>query len=379
MKNEIRLITIYGIEIGLSWSWFFIFFLISFLLIFGIFPTQFPQFTLQTNIAVGLVTSVLFFVSLIAHELMHSIVAKKNGLDVKKITLFIFGGVSQLSDEPDTPGLEFKMAAAGPATSLFLALVFFLLTLGLTRINASAIFWAPFQWLAYINFVLAIFNLLPGFPLDGGRVLRAILWGAFKDVKRATRIASITGRGFASILILLGLLSFVSGQPGGLWFILIGWFLYQAAVSSYEQLLAKESLKGVIVSQVMTTNVVTVPPDLSLKGLMDDYILRYGFKRVPVSQGRELLGMVGLTDLHKIPSETWDIIKVSKILRPIDPEMTTMPGEDAMKALAKMGEHDLGQLIVVGDTNRLVGVVSRRDILKQIQTRRELMDLMGRE
>lgn len=379
MKNEIKLVTIYGIEIGLSWSWFFIFFLISFLLIFGVFPTQFQEFTFATNIAVGLVTSVLFFMSLIAHELMHSIVAKNNGLDVKKITLFIFGGVSQLSDEPDTPSLEFKMAAAGPGTSLVLAGIFFGLTAGLLKLNAPAVFWAPFQWLAYINFLLAVFNMLPGFPLDGGRVFRAILWGALKDVKKATRVASITGRTFAGILMLLGVFTFIQGQFGGLWFILVGWFLYQAAVSSYQQLLAKESLKGVIVSQVMTTDVISVPPELSLQELMDDFFLRYGFKRVPVTQGRDLLGMVGLTDLYKIPSETWPDITVSKITRAVAAEITVNPGEDVMKALMKMGEHDVGQLLVVSDTQRLVGVVSRRDILKQMQTRLELARLMGRE
>lgn len=379
MKNEVRLVTIYGIEIGLSWSWFFIFFLISFLLVFGIFPTQFPQFSFATNIAVGIVTSILFFMSLIAHELMHSIIAKNNGLDVKKITLFIFGGVSQLSDEPQTPGVEFKMAAAGPATSLLLGAVFFGLTALLIRFGASAVFWGPFQWLAYINVVLGVFNLLPGFPLDGGRVLRAALWGALKDVKRATRAASVTGQLFAGVLIFLGFLIVITGQIGGLWWIVVGWFLYQAAIQSYQQLLARESLRGVIVSQVMITNVVSVPPELSLQELMDGYFLRYGFKRIPVTKGRSLIGMVGLTDLYKIPSQTWDSIEVNKLTRAVSPEITVAPGEDVMKALMKMGEHDLGQLLVVSDTHRLVGVVSRRDILKQIQTRRELARLMGKE
>lgn len=377
MKNEIKLVTIFGIEIGLSFSWFFIFFLISFLLIFAIIPAQFPEFGMLTNIIVGGVTSVLFFISLITHELMHSIVAKINGLNVKKITLFIFGGASQLSDEPDKPGIELKIAIVGPATSIMIAALFFLLWRMLVFVKAPTVLWAPFVWLWQINLILAVFNMLPGFPLDGGRVLRSALWSFLKDVKKATRFASVAGQTFAGLLILFGIFVFVLGQIGGLWFILIGWFLYQAAISSYHQLLAHESLKGVIVAQVMTTNILSVSPDTSLQRLMDEFIIQYGFKRLPVTRDGALLGVVGLTDLNKVPRETWEATTVDKILHPLSTDIKVKPGDDALKALMKMSEIDIGQLLVVSDSDRLVGIVTRRDILKQMRIRQELAQVMG--
>lgn len=377
MRNEIKLVTIFGIEISLSWSWFFIFFLISFLLIFGIIPSQFPAFGMLTNVIVGAVTSILFFVSLITHELMHSIVAKLNGLDVKKITLFIFGGASQLSDEPDKPAVEFKIAIVGPATSVALSALFFLLWRALVLIKFPVVIWAPFVWLWQINLILALFNLLPGFPLDGGRVFRSVLWGLLKDVKRATKFAAMGGQIFAGLLVLLGILFFLTGQIGGLWFILIGWFLYQAAISSYHQLLARESLRGVIVAQVMTTQILSVPPETTLDKLMEEYVIQHGLKRLPVIENGVLLGIVNLTDLNEIPREMWDKVTVSKILRPPDKNVLVMPGEDVMKALMTMSDLDVGQLLVVSDTDRLVGIITRRDILRQVRVRQELAQLMG--
>lgn len=377
MKSEIKLITIFGIEIGLSWSWFFIFFFISFLLIFAIIPAQFPAFGMLTNVVVGGVTSVLFFVSLITHELMHSIVAKINGLDVKRITLFIFGGVSQLSDEPDKPGVEFKIAIVGPATSIVLAALFFLAWRILVFVQAPTVLWAPFIWLWQINLILAVFNLLPGFPLDGGRVLRSALWSLLKDVKKATRFASVAGQTFAGLLILFGIFVFILGQIGGLWFILIGWFLYQAAINSYHQLLARESLKGIIVAQVMTTNIMSVPPDTTLQRLMDEFIIQHGFKRLPVTSDGALLGIVGLTDLNKVSREAWAATTVNNILQPPSSDILVNPSEDALKALMKMSELDVGQMLVVSDSDQLVGIITRRDILKQMRIRQELAQIMG--
>lgn len=369
MQNEIRLFKIFGIEINISYSWFFIFFLITFVLIFLVFPFEFPQFTQGQNIVLGLITSIIFFASLLAHEVMHSVVAKRNGLDVKQITLFIFGGVSKLSDEPDNPALEFKMAAAGPGTSLFLALIFWAVTRVSELLAVPQLFSAPFVWLWQINLALAIFNLIPGFPLDGGRLLRAGLWAITKNVTKATRIASRAGQGFAIFLMFFGGLSFLAGQPFGLWLILIGWFLNQAAVSSFNQLVARETLKDIKVGSVMTTNLVAVGPGITLEDLMENYLLRYGFRRLPVIEDSTLIGVVRLIDLGDIPRNQWPSVRIKEVTKPPKKEALISPGESALEALKRMSEFDLGQLIVVSDGNHIEGLVTRRDLIRAIEIR----------
>lgn len=370
--NGFRLGRIFGIEIDISYSWFFIFALVTVLLTFGIFPQNYPNHSLTVNVIIGLFASALFFGSLLFHELSHSLIANLNKIPIKKITLFIFGGVSQMNEEPSDPGSELKMAIAGPFASLFLAGAFYLIYWLMAAAKLSSVYYASFAWLWQINLLLAIFNLAPGFPLDGGRVFRAILWLVTGDMERATSVASKAGQGFAFLLMGLGVLFFVGGNIGGIWFILIGWFLYQSAAASYQQLLLQHTLSDVSVKEIMSPNVQTVSPDTNLDELVNDYFLKHRFGRFPVAENGDLLGIVTLHDIKEVPRDKWSVTTTREVVENLDEPMYVKSDDPAVKALSKMAGEDIGHLLVVDGDNHLSGIITRADIIRLIRVKSEL-------
>lgn len=364
--------SISGIDIEINYTWFVIFFLVAAALSFAYFPTVYPQLPVSVNVINGVITALLFFGSVLFHELMHSSVALRNGLNIKKITLFIFGGVSQMDEEPPTAGIEFRMAIAGPLSSIVLAFVFGGIFFALTSAGTSAAFFAPFGWLALINFMLGIFNLVPGFPLDGGRVFRSIIWAWTKDLTKATKIASRFGQFFAYSLIVFGLVMIFRGFLDGLWLILIGWFLNNAARGSYQQLLLRTQLGDVSVENLMIKDVQTVDPEINLQNLVDDYFMRLKTGCFPVvEQSGKLLGIVNLSDVRSISKDKWAVTHTKDVVEPVPADRVISSKDEAITALMQMSQENKRQLFVV-DNNQLVGEVHRRDIVGLLKVRSRL-------
>lgn len=368
----VKLGKILGFEISIDWSWLLIFFLVIYTLAVGYFPTFYPDFTSTTNWVMGVVAALLLFVSVLLHELSHSLVARRYGTQVKGITLFLFGGVSQTTDEPKTPKEEFWMAIAGPVISFVLALAFYLLG-GLGAVMGwSTPIVAVFSYLALINMLLGVFNLVPGFPLDGGRVLRSIIWSATNNLTKATRYASYIGQGFGYVLMGFGFLDILNRNlVGGLWMIFIGWFLAGAARNSYQQVMMKQALSGVRVEQVMTTNVPPVPADLSIRQFVDDMLLHNEYSCYPVVQGDEVIGVIGAEEVRKVPSENWNFVRVGDIQHHIDSAYEIGMEDDAWNALTKLADQNVCRLVVV-ENNHLKGTVGRESVFRLVQTKMQM-------
>lgn len=369
--GSLRLGKIFGIEIELNYTWFIIFVLIFFGLSIEFFPSLYPFQSTWVYIIDGLVTTFLFFGSVLFHELSHSLVAKLNNLPIKKITLFIFGGVAQMSEEPQKPQVELIMAIAGPFSSFLLAGFFGFLWLSSSFLGLSNAIVGPVRYLSLINLFLGIFNLAPGFPLDGGRVLRAGLWYFLDNLERATRYASWGGQIIAFTLILIGFALVIRGMINGIWLILIGMFLNQAAQSSYRQLLFQSALSQVKVEEIMTKDVKTVSSQITLDQLVNDYFLRYKFGRFPIIDGERLLGVIGIHDVKEIPREKWSLTTVGEVVPPLKQSLIISPKEEASRALIQMTQEDVGHLSVVSN-GKLVGLVTRSDILRLIKVKTEL-------
>ena len=363
LKNGIPIGRAFGIDLRLHYSWFIIFILVTFALTAGYFPTTHPHWSLGTRITVGLITSILFFASVLAHELMHSIVAQRSGIPVHSITLFIFGGVSQMTREPDRPGVEFRMALAGPITSLVLGGLFWLIWY-YTR-NVSDFITAVSFWLFWINVSLGLFNMIPGFPLDGGRVLRSIIWWFSKNLRRSTKIASTIGRGVGYLFIFIGVyFIFTNNLFNGLWIALIGWFLENAAVGSYRQLALQEILKGHRASEIMIRDCVMVPADLTVDRLVNEYVLSSGRRCFPVREDSRIAGMVTLHNIKSVPQELRSTKTVGEIMTPLEKLKWVTPDADLSNVLQILTEGDINQVPVVEPgTSNIVGMVSRDNLL----------------
>lgn len=380
---------IFGISIQIDWSWIFIFLLVTLNLALGAFPRLHPDWGPLLVWGVSLVAAILFFVSVLLHELAHSLVAKAQGMDVRNITLFLFGGVSNIQREPPSPKAEFLIAVVGPITSVVLGSIFLLIG-GMTAPGVAGTVEDPSRvfaqfgplttlllWLGQINILVGLFNLLPGFPLDGGRILRSILWKLTDSLRKATRWASWAGQVFGWLLILTGILMvfgvrvpiFGTGL-GGLWLAFIGWFLNIAAQQSYQQLIVQDILEGVPVSRLMRSEVPSAQPDASISDLVHERIMGTDEHAFPVLEGDRLVGLVCLEDVRKVPRETWDTTRVSEIMTPAERLTAIGPNEDSGEALSELGEHDVNQLPVVQD-GRLVGLLRRRDILRWLQLHSE--------
>ncbi|MFQ6041327.1 MAG: site-2 protease family protein [Candidatus Poribacteria bacterium] len=367
-KNSLRLGKILDIEIRLDYSWFIIFTLIT-----GSLVQYFISrgMTITTSLVIGILTSLLFFASVLAHELSHSFVARAEGVPVHSITLFIFGGVAHITKEPKRARDEFFMALAGPAISIVIAILFGVIWFVTSNLSKPVA--ALASWLGMINGMLAVFNLIPGFPLDGGRVLRSIIWGITGNLRKSTQAASIVGRAVAYIFIFIGIwrIFFQKDWLGGLWIAFIGWFLENAAANSYRQVALRDTLEGHTAKEVMVTDCAYVPQQLTLEELVNNYILYTGRRCFPVVDEGSVLGIVTLHNVKAISKERWHSTTVSEIMTPLEKLQTVHPDDGLFDVLERMTHEDVNQLPVI-DYGKLVGMVARDNVLAFIHTRTEL-------
>ncbi|HMA53566.1 MAG TPA: site-2 protease family protein, partial [Acidobacteriota bacterium] len=281
--KPVTLFRIFGFEVKVDWSWLILGALIVWSLATGLFPVWYKGLEKADYWVMGVAGALGLFLSIVFHELWHSLIARRFGLNMRGITLFLFGGVSEMADEPPSPKAEFFLAVAGPISSVVLAAVFFAVSYLLIGPGPATPVTGVLNYLGYLNLILAAFNLIPAFPLDGGRVLRAILWGSWNDLRRATRVASSVGAGLGAGLMFFGVLQFFMGRSvGGIWTFIIGMFVRSAARSSYQQLVFRDALSGVPVKKFMVADAVTVKPGTTVEKLVDDYIYKYHFKMYPV-------------------------------------------------------------------------------------------------
>jgi Zn-dependent protease/CBS domain-containing protein len=370
MPGSFRIFRIAGIDINIHISWLIILVFLTFSLATGWFPITYPGSSTATYYLLGFIASILLFVSVLLHELAHSFVARSRGLQVKSIVLFIFGGVSNIEQEPQTPGIEFSLAFVGPLVSLLIGVVCYGLLL-LVR-GTHSLLVPILSYLALMNIILGIFNLIPGFPLDGGRVLRSIIWKATGNFQTATNITTFVGQAFAYLIILWGILLFFSGNVfNGLIIVFTGWFLLTSAQSARSQSVLDTAFRGVTVNQIMNTNVMTVPANISLQKLVDEYFLPRGLRSAFVMQGDQLAGLITLSDIRHVPRDQWPQTPVGYAMIPLERLHTITPQQNVKDVLPLMTGQDVNQLAVVQD-GRLVGVLTREGILRSLEIRRNL-------
>jgi Zn-dependent protease/predicted transcriptional regulator len=374
VRAQIKLGRIFGIEIGLHYSWL----IIAVLILFSL-GGQFAMVNRDWGTGViwgaAVITTILFFISILLHELGHSVVAQSRGIPVPSIVLFALGGVSQMQREPEKASTEFWMALTGPLVSVVIGVV--------CIAGARSMGWSSASqpaspaasvigWLGYINVILALFNMVPGYPLDGGRVLRSIIWWKTGSMERATRAAGFVGQGFAFLFILLGLWQFFTGHGfGGLWLAFIGWFLLDASRSSLAQTELMSALRGVRVRDVMERACATVDANVSLQSLVDDHLLRSGARCVVVQKEGYLAGLITPTDIARIDRQLWPVTPIGKAMRPVQELRTISPDALVTQALETMARYNINQLPVVED-GKFDGIFSRAHLLQLLQTRSEL-------
>jgi Zn-dependent protease/CBS domain-containing protein len=369
MEASIRLGKIRGIEIGIHYTWLVVFGLLTYSLAAGVFPDWYPGWTAGTYWVVGVVASLLLFGSVLAHELGHSVAAQSRGIPVARIVLFIFGGVAQIVEEARRARDEFLIAVAGPLVSLLIGIGS--LALWPFAESISEPLGAILRYLGFANLILLAFNLIPAYPLDGGRVLRAFLWGALDSVYRATRIASAVGVFIGFLLIAGGIFLVFRAPLSGIWLIAIGWFLQSAAQQSYQQLMLRRLFEGVRVGQLMDREPVTIAPDVPVDQLVDA-LLQYNVRSFPVIEHGRLVGIVTLTDVRNTPRSEWASRRVYDLMTPSDRLVTATPEADIERVLRAMVTHDIHQVPVVHD-GRLLGLLTRNALLRFLQLRQELM------
>jgi Zn-dependent protease/CBS domain-containing protein len=370
--RPIELFRILGFAVRIDPSWFIVAVLITWSFATGAFPTRLPGLAPPAYWLMGIAGALIFFLSVVLHELSHALTARRYGVEMRGITLFVFGGVAEMQGEVPTPKAELVIAAAGPLASLVIALACF----GVAGIDA----WpgpvtAVFSYLALLNVSLAIFNLAPAFPLDGGRILRSILWGWKGNLRWATRVSAAIGGGFGLLLVGLGVLVTVAvpgGLTSGIWLFLLGLFVRHAANMSYQQLLLRRAFEGEPVSRFMQADPVTVPRSISVLELVQDYVYRHHFKMFPVvdDSGR-LVGCVTTRQIRELPREEWDRQTVGALARGCSPENTVRADSDAMEALSRMSRTGASRLMVV-DGDRLLGILSLKDLLRFFSLKMEL-------
>ncbi|MEO7019074.1 MAG: site-2 protease family protein [Ktedonobacteraceae bacterium] len=370
MSGSFRIGRIAGIDINIHVSWLIILVLLTFALASGYFPAAYPGHTNVTYVVLGLISTILLFVSVLLHELAHSFVARARGLPVHSIVLFIFGGVSNIEQEPQTAGVEFSMALVGPLVSLLIGALCYGL-LFLVRGSQSPVV-SVLSYLAFTNILLGVFNLIPGFPLDGGRVLRSIIWKVTGNVHLATNVATMAGQVFAYLFIFFGIVQFFAGNGlNGLFIAFIGWFLLSAAHAARTQSVLDTTFEGVLVSQVMTTSVVTTPANISLQKFVDEYLLPQGLRSAFVMRGEQLAGLITLSDVRHVPREQWSQTLVGLTMVPVERLHTIAPHQSLKEVLPLMNGEDVNQLPVLLD-GKLVGVLTRDAVLRSLEIRRTL-------
>ncbi|MDP8922243.1 MAG: site-2 protease family protein [Chloroflexota bacterium] len=369
MESSFTIARIRGIPIGVHYTWLLAFALISWSLAAGYFPSTHPGWPRPQYWLVGSVAALLLFVSVLLHELTHSFVAQARGLKVHSITLFIFGGVSNIQSESEDPQDEFLVAVVGPLSSLVIAGVCWLGYMAVPGTTGPANALLGYLWL--INLMLALFNILPGFPLDGGRVLRAILWGTTGSMVKGTRWASYVGQAVAFLFIGWGLWQILERDYlNGLWIGFIGWFLNSAAEAARRQTVVQETFRGITVASVMQANPPMVSPAMPVRELVDEYILRRGLRAFPVARDGLVVGLVTLTDVKRLPVDQWDVNTVGAIMTK-PPLKTIEPRQDLSKALDMLVREDVNQVLVV-ENGAVLGLLSRGDVMRFLQMRHDL-------
>ncbi len=379
MLHRIRLFSLFGFDVWVDASWLLLAGLISWTLAEAVFPQIAPHLAPATYWWMAAATTIGLMFSIVFHEMAHSLVARRYGMPIRGITLFIFGGVAEMESEPPSPKSELFMAAAGPLASLLLSAAFFSLVALAGAANGPDAIHGTLWYLGYINGILALFNLVPAFPLDGGRVLRAALWMWRGDLAWATRIAAGAGNLFGIVLIVLGVVDVMTGDfIGGMWRFLIGMFLRSAAQAGYQEAVARTALEGVPIFQVMNREPIAVGPDVSVAAFIEDFVYRHHHRLFPVSRQGLLAGYVGTEQAAKIDRSAWPVTPVEQIMVPCKAEDIVAPEADALAALAQMRRSGRGRLWVV-EQGRLVGILSLHDMLELLSARLELeADRRGR-
>jgi Zn-dependent protease/CBS domain-containing protein len=390
MRRGIRIFHVFGIDIRIDWSWLLIFGLVAWNLSV-VFSQTHPDWGLPLSIGIALAASVLFFGSVLLHELAHSLVANARGMSVRNITLFLFGGVSNIEREPPSPGTEFLMAVVGPLTSIVLGILLALLASAMTPMAEGAVtdpqqlmaglspLTTLLAWLGSVNIFVGLFNLIPGFPLDGGRLVRSALWAATGNLRRATRWASWLGQGLGWLMMAAGIAQVFGlqipllggGTISGLWLAFIGWFLSSAASQSYRQVVVNDILEDVPVGRVMRSSPPSVPSDISIDSLVHDHVMQTDDHAFPVVDGEKFVGIVTLDDLRSVSRDAWDTTTVGQVMTPTSELVTVTTDEDAAEAMTKLQRLDVRQLPVTRNGS-LAGLLRRRDIVKWLQLQSDL-------
>ena len=372
-STQYPLFRLFGFEVKVDISWFLIALLITWTLAAGLFPQRYPELAREMYWWMGVTAAAGIFCSIVFHEFSHSLVARHFGIPIRGITLFIFGGIAEMEKEASAPKAEFLIAIAGPLASFLLAFFFY-------RVQAIAIAneWPIFivgvtYYLGYLNMVLAIFNLVPAFPLDGGRMLLAAIWAIKKDRLAATRISSQIGSGFGLVLMALGVIAFIQGQfIAGMWWLLIGMFVKTAASAAYKQLVVQNSLQNLTVRHFMSSPPITVPPTLTIEQLVENYIYKHHIKMLPVVDGSRLLGCITTREINKVPRGQWQQRTVAEITIPCSADNTVDPDCSAIDVLSKMTQPGASSRRMVVEEQRLLGMVSLTDFNEFISLKLEL-------
>jgi Zn-dependent protease/predicted transcriptional regulator len=376
-KGSLELFKVAGVQVEVDYSWIVIAVLVCWSLSAGYFPEKYPRHPIASYWIVGALGTVLFFASVLGHELSHAALGNRLGENVSRITLFIFGGMAHLSGEPKTAGDEFKIAGIGPVSSIVIAAIFWLIGRGLLAMHAPALWVALFSYLAFINVALGVFNLLPGFPLDGGRLLRAILWHFWGDFRRATTAAADWGNTIAWGLIALGALQIFGGAlVGGIWMIFIGLFLRSAANSSYQSVVIEQILGRARVADLMIREPVTIDPDASVSDAIDQYFLHHGYTGFPVVHDGRAVGILSLARVRECPREDRVNRHVRDFMMPISERLAIAPGATVSDAMHRMAEVEAGRLLVL-DGERMLGLITRSQIARFVQLKSQLEPSLG--
>jgi len=367
-----KLFRVLGIPIYINYTWFIVFSLVVYTLAVSYFPYLGPYYEPAVRWIMAFIAAIILFSSILLHELSHSYVAQKQGIRIKSITLFVFGGIAQMAGESRSPSGEMKIAAAGPALSLFISGIFWTIVFVFKRDMATSPVLAIAYFLAYTNMILAVFNLIPGFPLDGGRMLRAFIWKRTNNLNKATLITSRIGKGFAILLIIGGLWDILQGVfISGLWLIFVGMFLQQAADQGYRQTLLNRTLSSVKIRDIMVSPVIVVNIEMTLDHIVNDFFFRYRYNSFPVVSGDTIAGIISFHDIKVVEKEKWPYTIVQDIMHKEITAFTISPESGALEALDKMIDTHRGRLVVIED-GRIAGIISQRDIMQMLKMKADL-------
>ncbi len=370
-KQGLTLGSYRGIRIGLDYSWFIMFVLVVFILANYFFPQNIEGLSVGASWLLSVIAALLFFFSILMHEFAHAIAAQKRNVDISEIILFIFGGLAKMKKEPERARDEFVIAGAGPLCSFILGVMFLLAAFLLESMVSTGVY-SVLWYIGYLNILLVIFNMVPGFPLDGGRMLRAVIWHYSGNLRKSTRIVSNLGQIFAFFLMFTGVLVLFGGSVivGVVW-IFVGMFLLQSAKSGYYMVAMREGLSGIPVKKIMTTNPSTVHPDISLRNLVNEYFFKNRFSCFPVMKRDEFVGLVEINQIKAVDRAKWEFTRVSDVMTPREALRTVEPDTDAYDVLMQMIDAGSGRLPVL-DKGELIGIISRKDIMQFVEFRETL-------